>query len=88
MGLEQERTIFSFNNGAKFQISSFESDRIYCGIIFFAGVKVHGQQNVVGSLGRNFVGNLFVAKQCKTSHHFVIRLWGRNFVVKDDQRNP
>ena len=52
------------------------------------GVEVHGQQNVVGSLGRNFVGNLFVAKQCKTSHAFVIRLWGRNFVVKDDQRNP
>ena len=36
-----------------------------------------GYQNFAGSWGRNFVGNWFVALQCKTIHYFFKRSWVR-----------
>ena len=36
-----------------------------------------GYQNLAGSWGRNFVGNWFVALQCKTIHYFFKRSWVR-----------
>ena len=37
-------------------------------------------QNVAGLWGRHFVGNWFVALQCKTFHYFVRCPWGCKYV--------
>ena len=43
---------------------------------------------LVGSLGRNFVDNWFVASQWKAIQNFVKCSWGRKFVGKGNSRNP
>ena len=46
---------------------------IYCGIIYYLLKRPMfvDCQNFAGSWGRNFVGNWFVALQCKGIHYFL-----------------
>ena len=45
-------------------------------------------QNLFVLWGRNFIGNWFVALQCKTIHYFVKGSWGCDFMGKGNLRNP
>ena len=46
-------------------------------------------QNFAGSWGWNFVGNWFIALQCKTIFKYLVKhLLGRKFVGKGNPRNP
>ena len=45
-------------------------------------------QNFAGSRRCDFLGNWFVAFQCKTIHDFVKCLWGHKFVGKCNPQNP
>ena len=57
-------------------------------IIFFSKAPTFVvNQNFTGSLRRNFVGNRFVALQCKMIHYFFRRPLGCMFVVKGNSRN-
>ena len=44
-------------------------------------------QNFASSWEHNFVGNWFVALQCKTINDFDTRSWGRIFVRKGNPQN-
>ena len=51
---------------------------------FFSG----GSSKCSTLLERNFVGNWFIALQCRTIHCYVMRSWGRKCMGKDISRNP
>ena len=45
-------------------------------------------QNFAGSWGSNFVGNWFLALQCKMIHYFLKCFWGLKFLGKGTPPNP
>ena len=53
---------------------------IYCKIILIRGGPMF--VNLLVTRRRNFVGNWFVALQCKTIHYFIKHSLGRKFVGK------
>ena len=73
------------------EINLFLSFIKYCRILFLGrgGEQCSWTVNILLDFGGlNFMGKWFFALQCKTIHYFVIRLWGRNFMGKDNPRNP
>ena len=52
--------------------------------ILFVGASVLGMLNFAGLLGRNFMGNWFVALQNRTIHNFVQRSRRHKFVGRSN----